>query len=91
MGYRAARDKRGTPEGNRDEAIKNGQSANDYDFRITLNEVRRKHFKRIDEINAVTYLLFENYSSTYPEISSDKLFELAVSQTPLVLKELGDI
>jgi len=88
MAYRTSRDKRGTPEGIREEAITNGQAASDYDFRITLEEVRRKHSKRIEEINAVTYLLFENYSNSYHEINSEKLLELAVSQTALVLEEL---
>lgn len=86
MGYRSPRDKRGTPEGLREEAIKNGQSASDYDFKQTLEKFRRKHCKRIEEINAITYLIFENYSNSYQSINSEKLLELAVAQTNLALK-----
>lgn len=88
MGYRAPRHKRGTPEGDRDEVINNGQSSVDYDFRQALMEVRLRYGKRIEKINAVTYLIFENYSNSYPDIDSDKLLDLAVLQTKLVLEEL---
>lgn len=88
MGYRSPRNKRGTPEGIREEAIRNGQPASDYDFRQTLEKFRCEHSKRIDEINSVTYLIFENYSNSYPDINPEKLLELAVTQTGLVLKEL---
>ena len=88
MGYRSPREKRGTPEGIREEAIRNGQPASDYDFRQTLEQFRLKHSRRIEEINAVTYLIFENYSNSYPNINPKKLLELAVTQTALVLKEL---
>ncbi len=88
MGYRAPRDKRGTPEGIREEAIRNGQPASDYDFRQTLEQFRLRHSRRIEEINAITYLIFENYSNSYPDISSEKLLELAVMQTSVVLEEL---
>ena len=88
MSYRAPRDERGTPEGLRKEAIMNGQSASDYDFKQTLEQFRLKHSQKIEEINAVTYLIFENYTNSYPGISPEKLLELAVMQTTLVLKEL---
>ncbi len=90
MSYQTPRNKKGTKGGIRDEAIHNGQAASDYDFRITLEEVKAKHSKRIEEINAVTYLLFENYTNTYPGICSEKLLELAISQTRLVLESLNN-
>jgi len=88
MAYRARRNQRNTPESIRDEAIQDGQLASVYDFRQTLEEFRRENSKKIEEINSVTYLIFENYRNTYPDINPEKLLELAVGQTPLILEKL---
>ena len=88
MAYRVRREKRGTSEGIREEAIVNGQLASDYDFRQTLEEMRLRHGKKLEEFNAVTYLIFENYSNSYQDIAPEKLLELAVLQTPVALKIL---